>query len=129
MTRPLENLAKRKASGGTIIPYRGRRKFEYDGFALETIQGTQTVLTRRVRGGNLKVGLVKAEFANVVNPQDKTTKKVRILRVISNRANRDYERRGVITKGAIIETELGMARVTSRPSQHGVVNAILQPKK
>src|SRR5579875_3585662 len=115
MTRPIENLAKRKASGGKIIPYRGRRKYEYDGYALETIQGKEMIVTRRVRGGNIKIGLARAEFANVINPDDKTAKKVRIIRVI--------------TKGAIIETELGLATVTSRPSQHGVVNAVLAPKK
>lgn len=128
MTRPLENLAKRKATGGKIIPYRGRRKYEYDGYALETVQGRQLSIVRRVRGGGRKVGLAKAEFANVIIPDEKVTKKVKIIRVVGNKANRDYERRGVITKGALIETELGVARVTSRPSQHGVVNAIIQKK-
>jgi small subunit ribosomal protein S8e len=37
----------------------------------------------------------------------------------------DYDRRGVITKGAEIETSLGIARVTSRPGNDGVINAIL----
>jgi small subunit ribosomal protein S8e len=31
----------------------------------------------------------------------------------------------VITKGAIIETEKGLAKVVSRPGQDGVVNAVL----
>jgi small subunit ribosomal protein S8e len=31
----------------------------------------------------------------------------------------------VITKGAIIETEDGLAKVTSKPSKDGVVNAVL----
>jgi small subunit ribosomal protein S8e len=53
------------------------------------------------------------------------TVKSKIVRVTSNRANREYERRGVITKGATIETELGKAKVTSRPSDDGVVNAVL----
>ena len=35
------------------------------------------------------------------------------------------ELRGIITKGALIETELGKAIVTSRPGQDGVVNALL----
>jgi small subunit ribosomal protein S8e len=34
----------------------------------------------------------------------------------------------VITKGAILQTPLGQARVTSRPGQHGVVNAVLVQK-
>jgi small subunit ribosomal protein S8e len=129
MTRPLENLAKRKATGGKTIPNRGRRRHEFDGFAIETLPGKQSSLVRRVRGGGLKVGLIRAEFTNVLDPDTHLTKKGKIVRVLSNRANRDYERRGVITKGAVIETEFGVARVTSRPSQDGVVNAVLQPKK
>jgi len=30
----------------------------------------------------------------------------------------------LLTKGALIETEIGLARVTSRPGQDGVVNAV-----
>jgi small subunit ribosomal protein S8e len=48
---------------------------------------------------------------------------------MKNPANVDYDRRGVITRGTIIETSLGVARVTSRPGQDGTVNAILVPKK
>ena len=53
------------------------------------------------------------------------TKKTEILRVVKNPANIDYDRRGVMTKGAVIETPLGQARITSRPGQHGVLNAVL----
>ncbi len=66
------------------------------------------------------------EFANVVDTSTKKTEKTRILKIIKNPANRDYERRGVITKGCILETEKGKAIVSSRPGQDGVVNAILQ---
>lgn len=51
--------------------------------------------------------------------------KTKIVRVSANKANREYERRGVITRGAVIETELGSAKVTSKPSDDGVVNAVL----
>jgi small subunit ribosomal protein S8e len=54
---------------------------------------------------------------------------VEIVRVVKNLANIDYDRRGVITKGAIIETALGPARVTSRPGQDGVINAVLVGKE
>ena len=70
----------------------------------------------------------RGDYANVTDPETKETKKVKILKVIANPASRDYERRGVITKGAIIRTELGDARVTSRPSQHGIINAVLIKK-
>jgi small subunit ribosomal protein S8e len=45
--------------------------------------------------------------------------------VTKNPANKDYERRGVITKGALLETEIGIAKVISRPGQDGVINAVL----
>jgi len=61
----------------------------------------------------------------VTDPESGKTEKVEVRRVIRNPANVDYDRRGVITKGAIIETPKGLARVTSRPGQHGVINAIL----
>ena len=73
----------------------------------------------------MKYALASDHYANVIDPDTKTAKKARILRVLSNPASRDLERRGVITRGALIETELGRARVTSRPGQDGVINAVL----
>jgi small subunit ribosomal protein S8e len=67
--------------------------------------------------------------ANVSDPSTGKTEKVEIVRVVRNPANVDYNRRGVITKGTIIETPLGTARITSRPGQDGIVNAILTPKE
>ena len=61
----------------------------------------------------------------MLDPKKNTAKKVEILDVLDNTANRDFVRRKIITKGAVIETELGQARVTSRPGQHGVINAVL----
>ncbi len=79
----------------------------------------------RAYGGNVKVKLMAATYANVYIPNEKKVVKAKILRVLDNPANRDYARRGIITKGAIIETEVGKARVTSRPGQDGVINAVL----
>ncbi|MCP8315816.1 MAG: 30S ribosomal protein S8e [archaeon] len=123
--RPIENLAKRKPTGGRRIPYRGRRAHEADNYPIETALGSDEVIKKRARGDNVKLSLKKTSYANVLDSSTKKVKKVKILKVIKNPANRDYERRGVITKGAIIETELGTARVRSRPGQEGVVNAIL----
>ena len=52
-------------------------------------------------------------------------KKTKILKVLENPTNNDYQRRGVITKGAILETQDGKCKVVSRPGQDGIVNAIL----
>jgi len=73
-------------------------------------------------------GVITADFANVSDASGKAAKS-KILRVKKSPANRDYERRGVITRGAILETEAGEAIVTSRPTADGVVNAVLTSKK
>lgn len=128
MTRPLENLAKRKATGGRGKPYRGRRAYEKDGYAIEPLVGAASRRPIRRRGGHLSSGVVLADFANVSDASGKSTRS-KILRVKRSPANRDYERRGVITRGAVLETEAGEAVVTSRPTADGVVNAVLAPKK
>ena len=124
MVKPIENLKKRKITGGRKKSHRSRRAYEKDGYAAETLLGPTQNYHRRMRGGAFKTSLRRAEFANVQDSQGKM-KKVKITRVLRNPANRDYERRGVITRGALIDTEAGNARVTSRPSQDGVINAIL----
>ena len=124
MKKSIENLSGRKYTGGRKIAMRSRRKFEIDRYPNEALIGNDVQVTRRVRGDNSKTALKTAEFANVSNVEENKTTKSKILRVIKNTANKDYERRGVITKGTVIETELGLARVISRPGQVGVVNAV-----
>lgn len=92
---------------------------------LTTVGKTNLARIERVRGGNVKVKVRRAAEANVYIPSEKVTKRTKILRVLDNPSSRDFARRGIITKGAIIQTELGKARVTSRPGQDGVVNALL----
>ena len=126
MRKSIENLYGRKFTGGRKVAMRDRRKFEIDRYPNEAIVGTTEIVSRRIRGNNVKNALKTAEFANVVNPASKKVVRARILQVTKNSANKDYERRGVITKGALLETESGTARVVSRPGQDGTVNAILE---
>ncbi|HXW37323.1 MAG TPA: 30S ribosomal protein S8e [Nitrososphaerales archaeon] len=128
MTKSIENLRKRKSTGGRRKANRGRRAFERDSYAMEPTVGPVAVRTSRLRGGHLVIGLTAADVANVAGPSGKVTKS-KIVRVKSSPANRDYERRGVITRGAVIETEAGEARVTSKPTDDGVVNAVLTGQK
>jgi small subunit ribosomal protein S8e len=125
MRKSLENLVGRKASGGRRVAARARRKFELDRYPNEACAGTTITTTRRTRGNNIKTALKSAETVNVLDPSSKKTTKLAIIRVTKNPANKDYERRGVISKGALVETEAGTARVISRPGQDGSVNAIL----
>ncbi len=121
----------KKPSGGKKRPHQKvKRKYWMGRYPTYTRLADRDVRELiRVRGGNYKVRLKKAAYANVVDPETKTAKKVRILRVLETPANPHYARAGIIVKGAVIETELGKAVVTSRPGQDGVINAILIEKK
>ena len=119
---------KRKASGGTKRRNRKKRRFEKGFFPAETTLGKPRNRIIRKHGGNEKVSLLAVNQVNVSDSSGKTSK-VEILRVIENPANVDYNRRGVITKGTMVATTLGTARVTSRPGQDGIVNAILVSKE
>jgi len=93
-----------------------------------TVIGEPRIVPKRGRGGMIKLSVLATKFVNITDPSTGKTEKTEIRGVVKNPANVDYQRRGVITKGAILETPLGQARVTSRPGQHGVVNAILLQK-
>ncbi|CAD6514494.1 30S ribosomal protein S8e [metagenome] len=124
MRKSVENLATSKITGGRRKPARIRRKSEIDRYPNEPVVGAQVTITRRVRGNNTKTALKTIDFVNV-SSGDSKVKKLKILKVISNATNNDYQRRGIITKGAILETEQGNCRVVSKPGQSGTVNAIL----
>ena len=123
MKKSIENLKTSKITGGRRRPLRSRRKYEMNRFPNEALLGEQITVTRKIRGKNLKASLKMVNFANLTI--DSNVKKVKILKVLENTTNDDYQRRGVISKGAILETAEGKCRVVSRPGQHGVVNVIL----
>lgn len=91
----------------------------------ETVVGEPRISEKRGRGGNGKRRAFAVNIVNVTDPSTGKSQKTEIQGVVRNPANVDYQRRGVITKGAILDTPLGEAKVTSRPGQHGVVNAVL----
>jgi len=124
MKKSVENLATSKITGGRRYPLRSRRKYEIDRYSVEAIKGEQVTISRKTRGGNQKTSVKTTDVVNLSVPGSKV-KKLKILKVLKNSSNKDYERRGVISKGAILETEAGQCRVISRPGQDGTVNAIL----
>ncbi|MBI3254234.1 MAG: 30S ribosomal protein S8e, partial [Nitrosopumilales archaeon] len=106
MKKSIENLATSKITGGRRHPLRTRRKYEIDRYPNEALTQAQVTVTRKVRGKNQKTALKTIDFVNLVLA-DAKVKKTKILRVLENPTNSDYQRRGVITKGAILETEDG----------------------
>ena len=123
MKKPIENLGTSKITGGRRHPLRTRRKYEMDRFPNEALMGDQITVTRKVRGKNVKTAIKTIDSVNLAI--DSKIKRVKIIKVLENSTNNDYKRRGIISKGAILETEEGKCRVVSRPGQHGTVNAIL----
>ena len=120
-----QGKSRRKPTGGRRVPSASKRKFEIGREKQYTKLGAESLKQYRGAGGNVKVGMLAAEFANVVDKKTNTVKKVKIINVKANPADPNYIQRNILNKGATIETELGDAVVTSRPGQDGAVNAIL----
>ena len=123
MKRSVENLSTSKITGGRRRPLRSRKKHETNRFPNEALVGEQITVTRKVRGKNVKTAIKTINTVNLII--DSKAKRVKILKVLENSTNNDYQRRGIISKGAILETAEGKCRVMSRPGQHGIVNAVL----
>ena len=117
--------SSRSKTGRRIRYHRGKRRFEIGRETHLTTIGEPSIKTIRTRGHQRKESAKTINFAYVVDPKTKKTTKTEIKSVMDNPANINYIRRNIINKGAIIETDLGNAKVTSRPGQVGVVNAIL----
>lgn len=121
-------LYKKKVTGGVKKQYRKKRNFEMGSLPAKTRIGERHMIIKRARGNKKKFKLLTEKYANVTDPSSGETNKSEILRNLENPVSLDYERRGIITKSAIIETSSGRAKVTSRPGQDGVINAILITK-
>jgi small subunit ribosomal protein S8e len=113
----------KKPSGGKYWPYRKKRLAEIGSNPTLTRVGKLVRKEKRTRGGGKINRLISVDVANL--KLGTTFKKSKIKLVKENPANRNFARMNVITKGAIIETEDGLAKVTSKPSKDGVVNAVL----
>lgn len=120
-----QGKSKRKSTGGRRVFARNKRKFEIGAEKQMTVIGDETKKLANRLGSTRKVRLLKTETANVADPKTHKIVEATILSVVENPADPHYVQRNIITKGAIIKTGLGDARVTSRPGQVGIINAVL----
>lgn len=116
--------SRRTKTGKKLRDNRKKRKYELASPPIETKQGPERKKIVRTRGGNAKVKLFNSEKINVVNPKNGEIKSAKIKSVELNPSSIDYNRRSIITKGTILETDMGYVKVTSRPGQHGILNGI-----
>lgn len=121
-----QGRSKRQYTGAIYHKHRKKKKYEMGRETLRTkLEDEERKKIIDCRGNVKKVRLTATNVANVYDPKSKKCFKVKIKNVVENPADPHFVRRNIITKGAIIETEKGRARVTSRPAQDGVVNAVL----
>ena len=122
--------SQRKKTGGLYNEIRKKKKRDLGSdFIPIHLKEKEKVKSVRMTGGDLKLRMLASSKANVLDPASGKSKVVKIVTVKENSANPHFVRMNVITRGAVVETELGLAKITSRPGQHGVVNAVLVEKK
>ncbi len=119
-----KSKTKNSGSGKAKSKNRDKRRSESGNYFVATKLGPENVhKLSRSRGGGRRVKLVYASAANLLTKEG--YKKVKITGVLESRDNRNFARLNIITKGAIIETEMGKAIVTNSPGREGSVNARL----
>lgn len=120
--------SRRSETGRRIRYARGKRRFEIGRESQLTTIGATRLKKIRTMGNNRKTRAKTVDVAYVIDPETNKTTKTEITSVVENTANIHYVRRNIMNKGAIIDTKLGKARVTSRPGQIGTINAVLLSK-
>ena len=117
--------SKRKTSGGRYKDFKKKSLTDVGRDPTLTKLGKIRKTNFRIRSGKIKTVALSYDIVNVYIPKEKKYKKVKIETVVDNPANRNFIRRNILTKGAIIKTEIGNARITNRPGQEAHINAIL----
>jgi len=121
-----QGKSKRTSTGAVYHRHKKKKKYEMAREVLRTkLEEKESKKIIKCRGNIKKVRLMNVNVANVFDPHTKKSFKIKIKNVVGNPADSHFVRRNIITKGAIIDTERGRAKVTSRPSQDGTVNAVL----
>lgn len=120
--------ANRKVTGGKYKKQVKKLKHKGNIPSLTNL-AARHVKMDRTRGGHIKTKLLANDVANVLDPKTKKYQKMKIITITENPANRHFIRRNIMTKGALIKTERGVAKITSRPGQEGTINAVLVEQK
>jgi small subunit ribosomal protein S8e len=119
-----QGRSRRKPTGGRLRPIRKKRRFEIGRELQHATIGAGTVKTYRVRGANRKLRILTTAAVNVYDPATKKITVAKLVTVRENPANPNYVQRNIITRGAIVETDLGLVQIRSRPGQDGILNGI-----
>lgn len=121
----IQARSRRKPTGGRYKSTLSKRTHMIGRNPTLTKLGNTRKSKISTKGGNSKMRLFEGNNANVFDPKTKKYAAAAVKNVIESPANRNFVRRNILTKGAIIETSAGKAKITNRPGQDGTINAIL----
>jgi len=79
----------------------------------------------RARSNGRKLRLLNVEKVNLYDSKTKKFSVETIKSVVDSPSDKNFIRRNILTKGTIIATSKGNAKVTNRPGQDGIVSAVL----
>ena len=116
---------KRKSTGGRYKSSRSKKLYAKGNLPTLTKLSERHCTQIDSRGNYVKFRLMSTDKANVYDKKIKKYTVTKIKTIVECPANRHYVRRNIMTKGTIIDTELGKAKITSRPGQSGTINAVL----
>ncbi len=119
-----QGRSRRKRTGGRRVRIHNKKRHQLGSEPTETTIGEPRLRTVDVRGDDTKIRALSTNVAQVADGDE--TVQADIEDVVENPSNVNYVRRNIITKGAVIETSAGRARVTSRPGQTGQVSAVVE---
>lgn len=114
---------KGNGAGGRRRKFRDKKLSHMGGvFSATKVADKDDKVKIRTRGGNSRMKLKKALTVSVVTKEG--SKKAKVSKVIESH-NPEYVRMNIITKGAVLETDLGKVRVTNRVGKDGIINGVL----
>ena len=113
----------KKVSGGKYIKRRKKKLYELPGQKKIVKLGEKRKRRKRVKGGNKKIFLLQISEVNIQTKGK--SKKAKIKNVLETPSNRFLARQNIITKGTIVETDLGKVKITNRPTQESVLNGVI----
>lgn len=119
----MHTRSKRKPSGGRYTSTNPKRQHAIGrNPSMTKIEEETRLRTNRTKGGSAKTRVIQTNKVNLLDGKKAVV--AEIEGVLENPANRHFVRRNILTKGTIIETNKGRARITNSPGQDGIVNAV-----
>ena len=113
----------KKVSGGKYIKRRKKKLYELPGQKRIVKLGEKKKRAKRIKGGNKKTFLLQISEVNIQTKGK--SKKAKIKNVLETPSNRFLARQNIITRGTIVETDLGKVKITNRPTQESVLNGVI----